>query len=83
MLSVSLGQVGVSVSLGTGLGEKGERLPLANLSLNVLKTKVSMFNDGALDLGFSLREIVMEDLRPNTTNQYRKVCENFFFGSTC
>lgn len=78
-LSAKLGQVGFVVSRGTGVTPKtGESTLLTSFTLQSLSAAFSMYNNGAMDLEFSLKEIFLEDLRVNTKNQYRRVCSFFF-----
>lgn len=77
-LSAKLGQVGFVMSRGTGVTPKtGESTLLTSFTLQSLSTDFSMYDNGAMDLGFSLKEIFLEDLRVNTKNQYRRVCRFF------
>jgi hypothetical protein len=73
VLSARLGQVGLSVSRGTGTDVSGGSTTMANFSMNMMSANLSMLSDGSLDLKFSMKELVMEDTRSNSTNLYKKV----------
>jgi len=75
VLSAYLGQVGLSVARGTGVDEKKQSTALANFSLNTLKADITMMSDESLDLRFSLKEIILEDLRATADPQYKKIMQ--------
>jgi hypothetical protein len=73
VLSATLGQVSLQVSRGTGVTPSGRSTALAKFFMNRLSTKLHMPTDGSLHLQFSMKELVLDDIRVYTQNQYKRV----------
>lgn len=79
VLSAKVGEVGLIASRGQGRTKSGESTVLTKFTLQKLVADFTMFCDEAMDLSFSMKELLLEDLRENTKNPYKKVRQIIFF----
>jgi vacuolar protein sorting-associated protein 13A/C len=72
-MKLKLAQVAFALSEGSGLGSDGRHTSVVQLSMNDMSLLLDMRSDSALQMKFTLREIVAEDTRLRTNNQFRRL----------
>eukprot|EP01122_Echinamoeba_exundans_P003714 TRINITY_DN1378_c0_g1_i1.p1 TRINITY_DN1378_c0_g1~~TRINITY_DN1378_c0_g1_i1.p1 ORF type:complete len:3355 (-),score=763.88 TRINITY_DN1378_c0_g1_i1:110-10174(-) len=72
-LKLKLAQVAFALSEGNGVGSDGRHTSVVQLAMNDMALLLDMRSDSALQMKFTLREIVAEDTRLRTNNQFRRL----------
>lgn len=72
-MSATLGQVSLHISKGIGTTPEGQSTALAKFYMNRLVAKLNMPIDDSVHLDFSMKELVLDDVRVYTQNKYTRV----------
>lgn len=72
-MKLRLAQVAFRLSESAGTDSDGRQTGVVQLAMNEMQLSLDVMSDSALQLVFRLREIVAEDIRSRTNNQFRRL----------